>query len=439
VTDNPDIPEGYKATELGVLPKEWDAVPLSDILIERDIRLRDLKKEEHDSFQVLSLTKKFGLILQSDRFEKRIATVDVGKYKVVNKGQIVYNPYVIWEGAVHILRYYEKGLVSPVYPVWQAKIEKANPFFVDHNLRTPYAIREYNRLAAGAVNRRRSIRKSDFLKIKILLPPLPEQHAIAATLRTVQEAKEKTDAVIVAMKAIKASMMKHLLTYGPVPPGEAETVALKETEIGPVPVGWEVSNLGEKIIEKIINGAFIRPDNFGHGVPFLNVVDVYPTLYPNYDKLDKVEIPEKYLNRFCLKNNDLLYVRSSLKREGIAQCCIVKNPPKDAIFDCHLMRVRVDTEQIFPEYLAHYSLCLNARGQLISLSKTTTMTTINQQNLSKFQVLLPPLEIQQQIANILSSFDQKLAAEQSHRQALETLFTTLLHDLMTAKIRVNGV
>ena len=238
--------------ELGVFPKKWNVVPLSEVLNEIDLRFSEIGTPATKKFQVLSLTKNFGLIWQSERFGKRIATIDISKYKVIKKGQIVYNPYVIWEGAVHILRYYEEGLVSPVYPVWEAKIGIADPFYIDHNLRTSYAISEYNRFAAGAVNRRRSIRKSDFLKIKIPLPSLPEQHAIATTLRTVQEAKEKTDAVIAATKTLKAAMMKHLFMYGPVPPEEADKVALKETEIGPVPDTWDLQPLGK--ISKISSG-----------------------------------------------------------------------------------------------------------------------------------------------------------------------------------------
>ena len=56
----------------------------------------------------------------SDLFKHRVATEDVSNYKVVRKGQLVYNPYVLWEGAIHTLQTPAAGLVSPVYPVWQA-------------------------------------------------------------------------------------------------------------------------------------------------------------------------------------------------------------------------------------------------------------------------------------------------------------------------------
>jgi|GEM_PF-2872913 len=106
------VPPGYRMTELGPLPQEWQVVRLGEVLTEVDIRLRDLQNV--CALPVLSLTKNDGLVLQTDRFGKRIATEDLSMYKVVYRGQIVYNPYVIWEGAIHILSKQNSGLVSPV-------------------------------------------------------------------------------------------------------------------------------------------------------------------------------------------------------------------------------------------------------------------------------------------------------------------------------------
>ncbi|MEF3274019.1 MAG: restriction endonuclease subunit S [Chloroflexus sp.] len=266
------LPEGFKMTELGPLPEEWQVVRLGEVLVEVDIRLRECEGAEQ--LPILSLTKNDGLILQTERFGKRIATEDLSDYKVVRREQIVNNPYVIWEGAVHILRKYDAGLVSHIYPVWESLPGKADPWFIDHLLRMPTTITAYNQFAAGAVNRRRAIRKTDFLSIRIPLPPLAEQRAIAHALRTVQEAKEATERVIAALKEVKKSLMRHLFTYGPVPVDNIGMVPMQETEIGPMPAHWRVVRLGE--VFEIQQGKSLSPKSRSGSRmrPFLRTANV---------------------------------------------------------------------------------------------------------------------------------------------------------------------
>ena len=53
------------------------------------------------------------------------------------------------------------------------------------------------------------------------------------------------------------------------------------------------------------------------------------------------------------------------------------------------------------------------------------------------KIPLPPLPTQQKIASMRSAIDEKIEAEENKKKALEDLFNTLLHNLMTARIRVN--
>ncbi len=142
-SNGPVLPTAANGDYSG-LPNGWHTRRLGELLREVDVRQADLSKAEAEELEVLSLTRNNGLILQSERFGKRIATEDTSKYKVVREGQVVYNPYVIWEGAVHALRKYQAGLVSPVYPVWETR--EPDGGFVDYLLRTPPLIEAYNRV-----------------------------------------------------------------------------------------------------------------------------------------------------------------------------------------------------------------------------------------------------------------------------------------------------
>ena len=404
-----DFPDGYRLTELGPLPEEWRVVRLGEVVEEIVERVSDSKDLTAQSLPVLSLTKNEGLILQTERFNKRIATEDVSSYKIVRRGQIVYNPYVIWEGAIHILRKYEAGLVSPVYPVLKAKEMVADPYYLDAWLRTPSAIAAYNRFAAGAVNRRRAIRKRDFWEIKIPLPPLPEQRAIAHVLRAVQEAKEATERVIAAARELKKSLMRHLFTYGPVPVDQADAVEMQETELGPLPAHWRVVKLGEVVGMK--QGMVLPTKKFT------------ASGFPVYGANGQIGWYSEYTH----EDSEVLVTCRG------ATCGTVNvTPPRAFITNNAMVVTPKRSKRLSKSYLA-YALM---NSDLSSTVTGTGQPQITKATLSLYPIPLPPVSEQREIARMLQAVHEKIRAEEGRKQALEALFKTLLHDLMTAKRRL---
>ena len=61
---------------------------------------------------------------------------------------------------------------------------------------------------------------------------------------------------------------------------EMKTTKFKMTELGPIPVDWEVKRLGE--IGTFKNGISKGAESFGHGVPFVNLLDYFGRIYYNY-------------------------------------------------------------------------------------------------------------------------------------------------------------
>ena len=282
----------------------------------------------------------------------------------------------------------------------------------------------------------KSINKGTLKAFRLPIPPLPEQRAIARVLRTVQEAIEATERVIETAKELKRSMMEYLFTYGPVPVDQADQVELKETDAGTIPSVWRVASLEALAREPVLNGLFVKRERFGSGSHFVNVADTYKSSRVLWASLERVQATNAEMDRYKLIGGDLLYVRSSLKREGIGNSILVEAPPSGATFDCHLIRVRLDTTQALPAYVNHYSRSARGKQGLIALSKTTTMTTINQKTLGSFRVPLSMRATQEQILRSVTATETKAAAGQRTLDSLKLLFKGLLHNLMTGKVRV---
>jgi type I restriction enzyme S subunit len=412
----------------GLTESTWKYTRLGDLLDEVDTRVRDVSADEAKNLEVLSLTKNWGLIPQSERFDKRVATEDISKYKIVQPGWIVYNPYVIWEGAVHALRRTEPGVVSPVYPTFK-RIEDDGGY-LDFILRTDKLITAYNQLSSGAVNRRRSIKKEDFLAIKIDLPPLNEQRVIAQVLRTAQLAKETTEKVIEAAKQLKQSLMQHLFTYGPVPFREADKVELQESEIGSIPSHWEISNLGN-LIEKPKYGLTASAALEQVGPKFLRITDIQDGTV-TWESVPYCKCDKSDFEKCRLKSDDIMVARIGATT---GKTFFVKNPPV-AVFASYLICIRAK-ENVSSGYLYHYTKSDIYWRQINAAKGGRLKGGVNIPVLKNLIVPLPPKDDQRQIITMLAASDEKLANLHKRALTLSAMLSSLVQNLTTGKIRVN--
>ena len=255
----------FKQTEIGLIPEDWEVVRLGEIFQEVNTRVRDINEV---NIPVLSITRYEGLILQEEKFKKRVASKDIRNYKVVRWGEMVYG-FPMEEGVIHFLWRFKIGAVSPTYYVWRKVNNKADSKFLDYYLKIPRMIRIYSMLTTKTVHRRKIVSPRDFKEIAIALPPLEEQRKIAKVLDKIQQAIELQDKIIEQAKRLKKSLMQKLFTEGLY--GEEQ----KETEIGLIPKSWEVVRLGE--VARVVRGVSWRKteaNKEGKGMPVLTIPNV---------------------------------------------------------------------------------------------------------------------------------------------------------------------
>jgi len=417
-----EVSNSFRETEIGAIPANWDVVRLGAVLHEVDLRLRHFEGPQPP---ILSLTKDRGLMLQSERFDKRIATKDVSTYKVVRKGWLAYNPYVIWEGAIHALRDREYGLVSPVYPVWEAV--HADVYFLDYLLRTPLLLKTYLRFCSGTVKRRRSIRKQAFLDIKIPLPPLPEQRRIAHVLSTIQQAIAAQEQVIAAARELKRSLMQRLFTYGP----GREPAPTKDTEIGPVPEHWEVVNLGEAM--EITSGQ-VDPRE----APYRNMIHIGPE---DVEEGTGRILSPRTAEELRLKSGKYLFTPEHVVYSKIRPYLRkVALPSFTGICSADMYPLRPMGALRDSRFLYYLLLSDQFTRQAISHQQRTGIPKINRAQLQSISIPLPQdVDEQARVAGILDAARRKIDAELDRLAALQALFQSMLQQLMTGQIRVKDI
>jgi type I restriction enzyme M protein len=157
---------------------EFVSVALSELLEPSSERLGDGNRPEPE---ILTCTEGAGLVLQRERFAKRVATENTAKYKLVRKGDIVYNPYLLWKGSIDQCWIVGEGITSPAYEVFQVR-EGYHRAIVGRLLTSAEMIRRYDGISFGTVERRRRAAPASFLNLQVDYPTGPLIESLSSLL-----------------------------------------------------------------------------------------------------------------------------------------------------------------------------------------------------------------------------------------------------------------
>jgi type I restriction enzyme S subunit len=168
------------------------------------------------------------------------------------------------------------------------------------------------------------------------------------------------------------------------------------------------TNLEELSKDGFSNGVFNEPEKVGRGYRLINVKDMYVGSSIDVEALSLVDIDKKLFDRNQVKFGDVFFTRSSLVKEGIAYSNVNLNRAQDITFDGHLIKMSPNLDLVSPEFLALALRTSTTRRQLIAGGKTTTMTTIGQEDIAGVKVFLPSFVEQGKIAAFFSAVDKKI-------------------------------
>ena len=277
--------------------------------------------------------------------------------------------------------------------------------------------------SSSSTNSHKRVDEDSFKRIKLPVPPLPEQRKIAEILSTVDEAIKQTEEVIETSKELKQGLMQDLLTKGI---GHDE---FKEVRLGPreveVPSDWEKSQLGD--LADYLNGYAFSSDNWSdQGLPIIRIQNLTGSPGEETNYYDGDDLDERYI----VEPDDLLVSWSATL--GVFRW----DGPKAAL-NQHIFKVEPNEDEVNEDFLYH--LLHRNVERLEQKKQGSTMQHITKSTFEGSFVVLPEKKEQRKIAEILSTVDEKIRQEEEYKQKLEELKKGLMQDLLKGKVRVNDL
>jgi type I restriction enzyme, S subunit len=418
--------KGFVKTEIGLLPGTWPVQRLGDVFETQLGKMLSQKAHGGDAPKAYLRNKnvQWGSIDTSDMFEMDFSEGEKAKFQLRPGDLLVCEGGVpgraaIWDGSMEEC-YYQKALhrLRPrngmitnefmLYWLWYS-----------FELRNLYGV-------AGASSTISHLPEIQLKALPVPVPPLAEQHKIASLVGLIKQAIEQQERLIALTTELKKSLLHRLFTRGL--HGEPQ----KQTAIGPVPQSWPLVTIHD--VCSLVSGGTPskqKPEFWSGCIPWASPKDM---------KKPRLSNVADHISEAALQDGSSLAPASAVF-VVIRGMILAKDVPI-ALSEVP-MAFNQDMKAIIPGPRIHPSFLLYALAAFkqhlfwkVGRSAHGTMTLMSTE-LAQFKIPLPDKRTQRKVAKAIETIERAHERHQHKRTALASLFRTLLHQLMTAAIRVD--
>ncbi|WP_261698049.1 restriction endonuclease subunit S [Staphylococcus equorum] len=198
---------------------------------------------------------------------------------------------------------------------------------------------------------------------------------------------------------------------------------------------WIEKRLGD--IGEFKNGLNKDKTEFGFGVPFVNLNDVFSNIPIVKENLSLVNANDKEIKDYNLVQGDTLFIRSSVKPSGVGLTkVIINNDFINTVYSGFLIRYRnfekYNIDNNFKKYIFNSK---SVRKQVIRQSTSSANTNINQEELKLIKINMPPTVEQQKIGEFFSKLDRQIELEEQKLEKLEEQKKGYMQKIFSQELR----
>ena len=350
-------------------------------------------------YPVLSMTMHDGLVLQSDRFKKEIASKNKSQYKVVRRGQLVVG-FPIDEGVLATQEVTDRGIVSPAYDIWDIEQSLVLPKYLELSLRSEKAIEYYRAKLKGTTARRRSIRKDDFLSMSINVPGIDQQRFALDRMKAVDELLSGCRFQLDKLDDLVKS--RFIEMFGD-PLYSADTRPLSE-------VGY----IGTGSTPSTKEAAYYSPE----GLPFIKPGDLpEDSISLIYDSETHLSVKGGDVARVFPVGTVLVTCIGTLGKVGISSRKGACNQQINYV---------IPYDDVDCVYLAY--CLLMCKTKLFEMANAPVVPIVNKTQFSSLKIPVPNLALQREFSVFVAQIDKLRFDVQQQIEKLETLKKSLMQE-----------
>ena len=189
---------------------------------------------------------------------------------------------------------------------------------------------------------------------------------------------------------------------------------------------WEQRKLGN--LGTLKNGMNFSKDAMGIGFPFVNLQDIFGKSIIDADNLGKAMATPEQLRDYNLIAGDVLFVRSSVKLEGVGETALVEVSLKNTTYSGFIIRFRDETglDSNFKKFVFATK---NVRKQILSQTTDSANKNISQTVLSNLELYYPAINEQKAIGVCFSYIDNLITRYQCKYEKLKNIKKSMLYKM----------
>lgn len=422
----------FKQTEIGMIPEGWGVRKLG--CISNFLYGLGESSEKFGEFTYLRITD-----IDNDNKFKKNGLVKISKKKVKSQCILNYGDLLIARtGATYGKTAMFKEKFPATYGGFLIKLILnnnlvENEFLFQFTRSEKYWHQAKNLVGGGA---QPQFNANTISELKIPLPPLPEQKAIAKILSDLDSKIEVLQNQNEALEKMGQLLFKRWFVDFEFPDEDGKGYRsnggeMVESEMGEIPVGWRAFNLID-LVSQLKPGTNYQPKRVEKGIPFVtvkNIVNGFLSL-ENSKKITK----EEYLRvhkQWKPEENDVLITRIGT----LGNVAIIRG--KDLPVAVHYNSIDIKQKDISYQFLYFLFKSKFFQEQYHLRKKQSVQEYVTIDEVEKIKILLPTenIEIKKMEKKFIGFFN-KIRENQNQIESLTKLRDTLLPKLMSGKVRV---